>query len=238
MLESNRLLNALCEQDRAEFDGHFEILRLRPQDTLYNSGDTVSQAYFPCGGAMASFMVMMDDGRQVEAAVIGSEGAIGGIVSHGNVPAFSRSAVVVEGDFLRIPLDVLKDIKDRVPAVRSLFDRYADCLLAQIFQSAACNVSHLLEQRAAKWMIESVERTGTPAIEITQEQLASILGVGRSYASRVMQRFKSSGMLSTRRGGFTVLSIDKLRSESCNCNEIVRQHFDDVLAGVYPERMT
>lgn len=237
MLKGSRLLGMLDEKDREYFAEHGEVILLKAGETIYDPGDWVEYAYFPFEGAVASFIIVMDDGRAIETALIGAEGAIGGIVGGGRLPAYCRSAVICQGEFLRISVEDLDAIKAKSPAAVQLFSRYADCLLAQIFQSAACNVSHLLEQRAAKWMIASVERTGAPAIEITQEQLASILGVGRSYASRVMQRFKTQGMLSTRRGGFTVLNMQKLREESCSCNDFVRAHFEEALAGVYPDKM-
>lgn len=41
-----------------------------------------------------------------------------------------------------------------------------------------------------------MERTdGSNVVPLTHEQLATLLGVGRSYTSRVMQTFKAEGML-------------------------------------------
>src|SRR4030088_1410704 len=74
--------------------------------------------------------------------------------------------------------------------------RYADCMLAQIFQSTACNAIHSIEQRTAKWIIAAMERTeGEDVVPLTHEQLATMLGVNRSYASRVIQTFKAEGVL-------------------------------------------
>ena len=41
-------------------------------------------------------------------------------------------------------------------------------------------------------------------VPLTHEQLAGMLGVGRSYASRVIQIFKADGVLETRRGAILV----------------------------------
>jgi CRP-like cAMP-binding protein len=109
-------------------------------------------------------------------------------------------------------------------------------MLAQIFQSTACNAIHSIEQRTAKWIISAMERTdGEEVVPLTHEQLATLLGVGRSYTSRVIQTFKAEGTLETRRGSILVRNPDALRSRSCRCNEAVRSHFDEVLRGVYPD---
>ena len=69
---------------------------------------------------------------------------------------------------------------------------------------------------------------------LTHEQLATLLGVGRSYASRVLQSFKAEGVLETRRGSILVRNRDGLRLRACLCNDAVKMHLEEVLRGVYP----
>jgi hypothetical protein len=61
-----------------------------------------------------------------------------------------------------------------------------------------------------------------------------LLGVGRSYASRVIQVFRTEEIVETRRGSIVVRDRDALRMRACLCNEAVKNHFDEVLSGVYP----
>jgi CRP-like cAMP-binding protein len=108
-------------------------------------------------------------------------------------------------------------------------------MLAQIFQSTACNAIHSIEQRTAKWIISAMERTdGDNIVPLTHEQLATLLGVGRSYTSRVIQTFKAEGILETRRGSILVRNPDALKIRACLCDESVKNHFEEVLRGVYP----
>ncbi|MGC4005499.1 MAG: helix-turn-helix domain-containing protein [Pirellulales bacterium] len=109
------------------------------------------------------------------------------------------------GPFLRLPIAQLEAAKRTSPSLRSLFGRYADCLLAQVLQSTACNAIHSIEQRTAKWIVAAMDRTGDHEVPLTHEELASMLGVGRSYTSRVIQAFKLEGILQTRRGTLLVL---------------------------------
>jgi len=116
-----------------------------------------------------------------------------------------------------------------------VFARYADCLMAQMFQSTACNAIHTIEQRTAKWIISALERVGGDnVVPLTHEQLATLLGVGRSYTSRVIQIFKAEGLLETRRGSILVRNREALERRACLCNETVKNHFEEVLRGVYP----
>jgi CRP-like cAMP-binding protein len=131
-------------------------------------------------------------------------------------------------------LDLLESAKAKSSSLNSMFARYADCMLAQMVQAAACNATHAIEQRTAKWIMSAMERTGDAVVPLTQEQLAAMLGVGRSYASRVIQSFRREGILKTRRGSLLVTNAEALAAKSCLCNEQVKSHFETVLSGVYP----
>lgn len=229
------LLDALYPSDRDALRPYLHEVHMKSGEVIYNPGDNVDYCYFPTGPAISSFFVELDDGTSVETILVGREGALGGIVSSGSLPAYARANVLHEGTFLRISMRELDEIKQRSPAVRALFARYADCVMAQVFQSIACNAVHTIEQRAAKWLGAAVERTGRNDVAMTQEQLASMMGIGRSYASRVLQRFKRENIVRTRRGGIEVLDRIALRSRACNCNDQVTAHFDRVLSGVYPD---
>lgn len=233
-ISSNNLLRALRADDAAI------IMPLAQQwwgdfgDVMFEPGDSVRFVYFPCGPSLISYLVILDDGRPLEVALIGREGAAGGIVSQGRLPAYAKAEVQYPGPFLRIELAKLEEAKTRSLTLRHFFSRYADCLFAQIFQAVACNAAHTIEQRTAKWLISAMERTGAPEIPLTQEQLAAMLGVGRSYISRIIGTLKDRKIIETRRGSMIVADFDRLRSIACKCNDCVKRHFDDVLRGVYP----
>lgn len=233
----NDLLAALRPADRALIEHHCTECRFAVGDVIFKPGDDIRHCYFPIGSAMSSLFVEIGGSTEVETILIGREGALGGLVSEGGLRAFLRASVVHEGLFQRIAIDDLNAAKQRSSAVANLFARYAVCAMAQVSQSIACNATHSIEQRTAKSLCAAMLRTGDANVKMTQEQLASIMGIGRSYASRVLQRFKREGLLRTRRGGFAVLDPAGLREKACGCNDQVSEHFADVLAGIYPQDM-
>ncbi len=231
----NNLLRRLSSSDFALIEPHLAHAEVEAGGLLYNPGDDVDTVHFPCGPSLASFMVPNEDGRDVETILVGREGAVGGIVSQGYLPAYTRIMVKFGGPFVHLQVKKLEAAKLKSATLRNVFARYADCLLAQIFQATACNAIHSIEQRTAKWIISAMERTnGEDVVPLTHEQLATLLGVGRSYTSRVIQTFKAEGVLETRRGSILVRNRDALRIRSCLCNEAVKNHFEEVLRGVYP----
>ncbi|NLH80080.1 MAG: Crp/Fnr family transcriptional regulator [Phyllobacteriaceae bacterium] len=231
----NNLIDSLRPTERALLASKLTSWHGDVGKVIHSPGQSVEWAYFPLDRAMVSYRVGFDDGREVETALIGREGAVGGIVSRGHLPAFALAVVQFDGCFGRISLSELEALKTREPRIAALFNRYADCLVAQIFQAGACNASHTIEQRAAKWLIAACDRTGSDELSLTQDQLAGLLGVGRSYTTRVIGRFKAEGVVETRRGRLTVRDRDRLAAAACDCDHAVRRHFEMVLRGVYPD---
>jgi Crp-like helix-turn-helix domain len=234
----NNLLRRVNETDYALLANELDCCELDEDLLIYNPGDEVEVVHFPCGPSLVSYLISSEDGRDVEATLVGREGAVGGIVSQGYLPAYSRIVVKFGGPFVRLPIGKLERAKLKSAGLRDVFARYADCLLAQIFQSTACNAIHSIEQRTAKWIISAMDCTGNDVVPLTHEQLAGMLGVGRSYASRVIQTFKADGVLETRRGAIVVRNRTALDARSCQCNKSVKTHFEDVLSGVYPTEET
>lgn len=230
----NNFLRALHPADAALLEPQLQEWTGENGDVLYQPGDTVEWVYFPCGPSLISFMVVLDDGRAVETALVGREGAVGGIVSQGRLPAYARAEVQFPGRFLRMRTAQLEQAKLRSMTLRHLFARYADCVMAQIFQAVACNAAHTIEQRTAKWLLSAMQRTGDHEVPLTQEQLANMMGVGRSYISRILQNLKARGFLQTMRGRLCVTDTVALEGLACGCNFAVRRHFEEVLGGVYP----
>jgi hypothetical protein len=230
----NNLLARLKPTDLELIAGHIKHVHKPPNEVIYDHGTNVGVVYFPCHATLVSFVVSIEDGTTIETLIVGREGAVGGIVSQGNLPAFCRIMVQSGGDFMTLPITALEAAKQKSSTLEGLFARYADCLMAQVFQSTACNATHQIEQRAAKWIVAASDRTGDLEIPLTQERLSGMLGVGRSYVSRVVSQFKRNGILNISRGRISILQKDKLIQQSCGCNDAVKAHFETVLAGVYP----
>lgn len=226
---SNRLLQVLSPSDFKLIAPHLDEMTLPDDRVLSNSGDPVEFVYFPCDGALLSFVVALHDGREVQTLLVGSEGAAGGIVGLGHLPAFSRIVVRYAGVFLRLPVAKLEGARRKSVTFSNILSQYADYVLGQAFQAVACNAAHSIEQRAAKWIIAIMDRTERDLVPLTHDKLATMLGVGRSYTSRVIQSFKGANILETRRGSFLVRNRTALQTKSCQCDDAVAQHFSDVI---------
>lgn len=223
----NRLLSTFSREARALIEPSGVMVELGTGDVVLKRGDQVEASIFPVGPTMISMKVELG-GRAAEVASIGREGAVGGIVSCGHAPAFSRAEVLVPGPAYRVSMSALEDAKNRSPFIANLFCRFSDYLLSQVMQSAVCNTFHSIPQRAARWLLHAQDRAGD-RIELTQEAFAGLLGVQRTTVNAVIQELSSEGLVATGRGTIRVIDRVGLKRRSCECYERLEEHFGAVI---------
>lgn len=229
---ANRLLAAIPERDMELVERHLEVVALRRGQVLFEPGDDVAVTHFPCHKTMVSLVIVTRDGREIEAATIGREGAVGGIVSAGNKPAFGRAVVQIPGVAFAIPTANLEAVKAGSPAFADLFSRYSDVLLAQLMQSVACNALHSVEARCSRWLLSTHDRAGDHIIQLTQESLAEMLGVQRTTVTAVIQGLEERGLVRRHRGRVEIVDRKGLERASCECYAAVEEHFERMLPAV------
>ena len=224
----NRLLSTFASEDRALIEPHARMVDLDLGEIVLRQGDQVLSSVFPVGPTMVSMSVGLSGGRSIEVASIGREGAVGGIVSCGHAPAFSRASVLVPGPAFIIALEPLEAAKRRSPFVERIFCRFSDYLLAQVMQSVACNAFHSIAERAARWLLHAQDRAGD-RIELTQEGLAGLLGVQRTTVNAVIRTLQDEGLVRISRGAVSVTDRVGLKRRACECYDRLEQHFAAVI---------
>jgi len=224
----NRLLSTFSPEARALIEPFGRLVELHPGEIVLTRGEQVSASLFPVGPTMITMVVELSGGRTVEVASVGREGAVGGIVSCGHAPAFSKAQVLVPGPAFKIPMKALEDAKNRSPFIGNLFWRYSDYLLSQVMQSVVCNAYHSITERAARWLLHVQDRAGD-RIELTQEALAGLLGVQRTTVNAVTKELSSEGLIVTGRGTVRVIDRAGLKRRACECYQRLQDHYDAVI---------
>jgi len=224
----NRLLSTFSREARALVEPFGSIVQLKAGETALTRGEQVTASLFPIGPTLITMEVELTGGRTVEVALIGLRGAVGGIVSCGQAPAFTRAKVLVGGPAYRVSMKALEDAKNRSPFIANLFCRFSDYLLSQVMQSVACNAYHSIPERAARWLLHAQDRTGD-RIELTQQALADLLGVQRTTVNAVLQSLEQEGLISTGRAVVQVTDRAGLQRRSCECYDRLEGHFAAVI---------
>ena len=224
----NRLLSTFSREARALIEPFGEMVQLDPGDVVLSRGESVQASLFPVDSTMISMAVELSGGRTIEVASIGFRGAVGGIISCGQAPAFARATVLVGGPAYRVAMRALEDAKQRSSFIGNIFCRFSDFLLAQVMQQVACNAFHSIPERAARWLLHAQDRAGD-RIELTQEGLAGLLGVQRTTVNAVIRELTDEGLITTGRGVIRVTDRAGLKRRACECYDRLEQHFGDVI---------
>jgi CRP-like cAMP-binding protein len=224
----NRLLTTFAAEARGLIEPYGEWVELAPGQIVLRRGDQVRASLFPVGPTMISMTVELAGGRSAEVASVGREGAVGGIVSCGHAPAFSRAEVLVPGPAFKVPMEALEEAKGRSPFITNLFCRFSDYLLSQVMQSVVCSAFHSIPERAARWLLHAQDRAGD-RIELTQEAFAALLGVQRTTVNAVVRELSSEGLIDTGRGTIRVIDRAGLKRRSCECYQRLEEHFGAVI---------
>jgi CRP-like cAMP-binding protein len=200
-----------------------EYVGLPQLRVLHEPSEKLEFAYFPNAG-LISLVVAMENGKTVEAAVLGNEGAAGIPSAVYLMHSPLREVVQVAGDGFRVKVQPLQAILKSAPEFQMILSRYAVVQGIQVAQTAACNRLHDVEQRLARWLLMAQDRVETAPVTITHDFLSTMLGTDRpsvSLAAGVLQRKK---YIEYTRGAVKVLNRKKLENSACECYGVIRQY--------------
>ena len=229
---ANRLLAALDPDDFAQLASFLDAVELPRGKVLYETGENIQHAYFP-HDSMVSLVTVMQNGETVETAVFGREGGLGFSSALVTRQSFGRYIVQLPGTASRIPLVRLREAFDTSPAVRAVLLRFTEALLAQTFQTVACNAVHSVEARCCRWILSTRDRMSSDTLPLTHEFLAEMLGVQRSTVSLVTRTFQTAGLITQGRGVITITDRAGLEEVACECYGTIRRSFERLLPRTY-----
>jgi CRP-like cAMP-binding protein len=224
----NCLLAALPLEEYERLLPDLEPFPLLQGWTVHRAGDRDRYLYFLTAGIVSRFSVA-ENGACAEFAVTGSEGVIGVASFLGGESTPGQAVVSSSGYAYRLgaPL-VRREFAHDGPLPRLLL-RYAQALIAQTGQIAACNRRHSLEQQLCRWILECLDRLPANELTMTQEQIAAMLGVRRESITEVAGQLQKAGLIKYHRGHIAVLDRSQLEARACECYATVKREYQRLL---------
>jgi CRP-like cAMP-binding protein len=226
----NRLLAGLPSDVYAALAEELTPVDLDARHLLYEVGETIRSVHFPLT-AVASLLTVLEDGSSVEAAITGNEGVIGLPLALGLDRDGTRAVIQVAGAALEMPADAFRTALTRQPALARVLGRFTQSLLLQMAQMAACNRLHPVEERCARWLLQVHDRVGSDTFPLTQDFLATMLGVRRPSVTIAVDLLHRAGLVEQGRGRITVLDRAGLEAAACECYRTLATAIDQLLGG-------
>lgn len=229
--KQNRLLAALPAQELDRLQLHLELVPLHCGDMLYEPGEQLRYAYFPTT-AIVSLHYVTESGASAETAGVGNEGVVGVSLFMGGGTMPSSAVVQTAGHAYRLEGRLLKQEFNRASYMQHLLLRYTQALMTQMSQNAACNRHHSVEQRLCRWLLFTLDRSSSNELTMTQEFVASMLGVRREGITVAAGNLQRAGYINYRRGHISILERAGLEASTCECYGVVRKEMRRLLTDV------
>jgi CRP-like cAMP-binding protein len=201
---ANRLLAALPASALSLIYPHFTSVPLATGATVYEVGDEIDRLYFPTSG-IASLQMIMKDGRAIDTAIVGSDGALGTMAAHTPCPAAVRC--VVRSTITAFAISALEYRRAAAgeAALQVLVIQYQDTLLSQTRASAVRYASLSVDQRLAACLLDVSSLLSSDSVSLTQDTLAEMLATRRTSISEVGSKLKAAGAIDYSRGEIKIL---------------------------------
>jgi CRP-like cAMP-binding protein len=130
---------------------------------------------------------------------------------------------------LRIGVAALQQAARADDALAGILNRYTQALFTQLAQSVACNRLHSLQERCARWLLQTHDRVMADEFPLTHEFLAQMLGVRRAGVTEAASALQQIGVITYKQGRVTVLSRKGLEDTACECYRVIRDEYDRLI---------
>lgn len=220
----NRLLAALASEDFNRLQPHLEQVWLSHGQQIILPNEPIHFVYFPLN-SLLSLVTVLEDGSTVESSAIGREGMAGLpiLLDAGTTPM--QTLAQIPGSAMRVKAEILKHEFDRGGALQKLFHRYIHTIIVVGSQSAACNRHHQIEARLCRWLLMSSDGVGKEELSLTQEFLATMLGVRRAGVTVAANKLQDEGYICYQRGNIQIIDPKRLETSACECYGIVKAEY-------------
>ena len=210
----NGLLRDLPAPEYEQFLPHLELISLIKGDVLFKTGELPCSVYFPVG-AVISIMCELEDGFSVEINMVGTTSMVG--LTHVGKTSFYRAEVRGSGFTYRMPFDKYQALLQRCPVFINLKTQAQLRSLRYVGITGACGKHHAIEQQLIRWILINLDRSITPQIWVTHNELSRLLGFRREAITLTLGKLVDMQAVKLGRGELVVTDRAKLEALSCEC---------------------
>lgn len=220
-LTGNRFVDAL-PRDAAEQIGRLANLRVYSEGTVLGvAGGPITEVCFPIAGTI-SHLEDMSDGESLEVVSVGCDGVSQFEIVLGEPTAQYRRLAPVPVSAFVLSAPAMLDLAARWPEVRALAARYAVSVMRAAGLAGACARHDRIEPRLAAWLLGVFDYAQTPALSITHDRIAALLGVRRAGITDAFAALTRAGAVRVARHHITIADVAALERSACACRSEAR----------------
>jgi len=225
---ANRLLAALPAEDYERLAIDLRETSCEMGASLNQFGRNIEYAYFPVS-CVTALLYRLASGSTVVRVVVGNDGMADVAAFLGGEALPGSTEVLIGGQALRIGAEHLRDHFRQGGALQRLLLSYAQGLLLEASQTAVCYSSHSVDERLARCLLLIQDRSRFRELSLTQETMATMLGVRRESVSHCASRLRDAGCLRYSRGRVEILDRARLEGCVCECYRVIRESYERLI---------
>jgi CRP/FNR family transcriptional regulator len=216
ILARSPLLRELSDEDTETFRPHARVVLLPRGERLFEEGDLGDCLYMVISGKV-KLTRTAPDGRESLVSVHGPGDMFGELAMFDPTYRTSAASAVIDARLAEIAHDDLREVLTTRPAVALLLLKVLAQRLRRVTDSNTNLIFTDVPGRVAKALLELAGKFGTPTDEgvqvnhdLTQEELAQLVGASRETVNKALADFAARGWLQLSAKSVLLIDPDRL----------------------------
>jgi len=217
ILAGSPLLRELSEQDAETFRPHTHVVLLPRGERLFDEGDLGDCLYLVISGKV-KLTRTAPDGRESLVSVHGPGDMFGELAMFDPTYRTSTAVAITDARLAQIDHDDLRNVLATRPPVALLLLKALAQRLRRVTETNTNLIFTDVPGRVAKALLELADKFGTQTDEgiqvnhdLTQEELAQLVGASRETVNKALADFATRGWLQLAAKSVLLLDLDRLR---------------------------
>ncbi|MBF0971694.1 MAG: Crp/Fnr family transcriptional regulator [Actinomyces graevenitzii] len=211
------LFERMSPEEREELRGMMSQTTLRRGEVLFNEGDSGDRLYILLTGKVKLGHTSVD-GRENLLAVLGPGEIVGELTLFDPGPRSATATAVATTELLALEHNQLMGFIDSHPTLAKDMLRALAVRLRLTNIALADLVFSDVPGRVAKALLDLAERFGAPTEDgihvphdLTQEELAQLVGASRETINKSLAEFSSRGWIRLEGRAVTLIDVERLK---------------------------
>jgi len=211
------LFERMSPEEREELRGMMSQTTLRRGEVLFNEGDSGDRLYILLTGKVKLGHTSVD-GRENLLAVLGPGEVVGELTLFDPGPRSTTATAVATTELLALEHNQLMGFIDSHPTLAKDMLRALAVRLRRTNIALADLVFSDVPGRVAKALLDLAERFGAPTEDgihvphdLTQEELAQLVGASRETINKSLAEFSSRGWIRLEGRAVTLIDVERLK---------------------------
>lgn len=226
---ANTLIDTLPRTAKSRLLAICEPIDLVSGELVSRSDTPTRHIYFPTG-SIVSLTTSAKAAPVLEIGMVGSEGMLGAHMALGVSTSPLHARVRGSGTAWRVATGPFNRELLRSSALQRSLNRYVQVIILQLTADVRCLRFHQIDQRFARWLLMTHDRSHSDSFNVTHQAIAHLMGVRRVGITKAAGELQRRGIIRYVRGELAILDRESLEAAACSCYATEQRNYARLLS--------